>query len=143
MSRKDFKLDIENVSYSIGSKLIVDGVSLDSHFESGIGVGIKGHFPEQDITIFKVSGDLSQAFIAEGRILRNLNEKNLCRTQIAVKLDEPELARKYFLSRPVGNHHLILPGRWKDILEAVLPHQHHCCGGGHHGGGHHGCGDHH
>ena len=28
MSRKDFKLDIENVTYSIGSKLIVDGVSL-------------------------------------------------------------------------------------------------------------------
>ena len=122
---------------------IIDGVSLDSHFESGIGVGIKGHFPEQDITIFKVSGDLSQAFIAEGRILRNLDEKNLCRTQIVVRLDEPELARKYFLSRPVGNHHIIIPGRWKDVLEAVLPHQHHCCGGGHHGGGHHGCGRHH
>ena len=129
---------------------IIDGYALDTHFESGIGVGIRGHYPEQDVTLLKIAGDLSQAFIAEGRIERNLSEKDLCRTQIVIRLDEPSLARNYFLKRPIGNHHIILPGRWKAILEEFIPRRHHCCGGhggGHHGGhdGHHGggcCGNH-
>ena len=127
---------------------IVDKVELDTHFESGIGVGIRGHYPEQDVTVFKISGDLSQAFIAEGRLVRNLSEPDLCRSQIVLQLDEPALARDYFLKKPVGNHHIIVPGRWKALLTELLPHQHHCCGGGHGhgGGGHHGggcCGGHH
>ena len=120
---------------------IVDQVKLDTHFESGIGIGIKGHFPEQDVTVFKVAGDLSAAFIAEGRLIRNLDERELCRTQVVVKLDDPSLTRTYFLRGPVGNHHIIIPGRWKSVLEAVLPQRHHCCGGGGHGGHGHGHGE--
>ncbi|MBR5700570.1 MAG: hypothetical protein IKX37_05700 [Bacteroidales bacterium] len=128
---------------------IVDKVALDTHFESGIGIGIRGHYPEQDVTILKLSGDLSQAFVAEGRIVRNLSEPDLCRSQIVLQLDEPALAREYFLRKPIGNHHIIVPGRWKALLTELLPQGHHCCGGGHgHGGGghHHGggcCGGHH
>ena len=127
---------------------IVDDISLDTHFESGIGVGIRGHFPEGDVTILKLAGDLSQAFVAEAHIVRNLSEPDLCRSQIELQLDEPALARDYFLKNPIGNHHIILPGRWKGLLEGILPAHHHCCGGGHHhhGGGHGGggcCGGHH
>ena len=123
---------------------IIDDVALDTHFESGIGVGIRGHFPEGDVTLLKIAGDLSQAFIAEGQIVRNLHEPDLCRSQVELLLDEPALAREYFLKAPVGNHHIIIPGRWKALLEGLLPHRHHCHGGGHH---HHGgggcCGGHH
>ena len=125
---------------------IVDDIALDTHFESGIGVGIRGHFPEQDVTILKVSGDLSRAFIAEGKILRNLNEPDLCRSQIELQLDEPALAGEYFLKNPVGNHHIIIPGRWKALLSGLLSSRHHCCGGGgghHHHGGGGCCGGHH
>jgi len=127
---------------------IVDGYTFDTHFESGIGVGIRGHYPEQDVTILKIAGDLSRVFVTEGRLEENLCEKDLCRTQIRIRLDDPSPVKNYFLTAPIGNHHIIVPGRWKALLEEFIPRQHHCCGHGGHGGGHgHGgggcCGHHH
>ncbi|MBP5487967.1 MAG: hypothetical protein J6X77_00180 [Bacteroidales bacterium] len=90
---------------------MVDSAALDTHFESGIGVGIKGHIPSAPATILKVSGDLSRVFIAEGTIVRNLSEPDLCRTQIELCLDDPSLVGSYFLTAPIGNHHIIIPGR--------------------------------
>lgn len=92
---------------------------LDTHFESGIGVGIRGFMPEGDVTIFKVSGDLNRHFIAEGRLVRNQGEADLCRTQQVIQLANPEDAR-YFLTNPIGNHHVIVPGHWKQVLEELF-----------------------
>lgn len=97
---------------------MVDSFCYDSHFESGIGVGIHGHFPEGPVTVFKVSGTLGRVFIAEGDLLRNQYEDNLCRTQVWLKL-RPEDAR-YFLSDPIGNHHIILPGHHRGLLEEMV-----------------------
>lgn len=90
----------------------------DTHFESGIGVGIHGHFPEGPVTVFKVSGDASRHFAAEGVALENPHGDNLCRTQVKIQL-KPEDAR-YFLSDPIGNHHILIPGHWKDSLDAAM-----------------------
>ncbi len=90
----------------------------DTHFESGIGVGIHGIFPEGPVTVFKVSGDLKRHFIAEGELLGNQYEQNLCRTQVNLQL-RPEDAR-YFLTDPIGNHHVIIPGHCKALLEELL-----------------------
>ena len=95
---------------------MVSGIEYDTHFESGLGIGIRGHIPEGPVTIFKVSGDLRRAFAAEGEIVRNLREPNLCRTQIEIQLDDPSLVGSYFLSNPIGNHHIIVPGRVADEL---------------------------
>ena len=97
---------------------IPKSIQLDTHFESGIGVGIHGEFPEGPVTVFKVSGDLSRAFIAEGTMEGNRYEDNLCRTQIVVKLSPDEA--KYFLTNPIGNHHIIIPGAHKALLEEFL-----------------------
>lgn len=97
---------------------MVSGYGLDTHFESGIGVGIRGHIPEGPVTVFKVSGDLSRHFACEGEILRNESRTDRCRTQVVVKLP-PEAAR-YFLTEPIGNHHIILPGHVAAELEALL-----------------------
>lgn len=97
---------------------MVSSFVFDTHFESGIGVGIRGHFDEGPVTVFKVSGDLSRAFIAEGTILRNQAEADLCRTQIILKVS-PEEAR-YFLTDPIGNHHIIMPGHNAGILREIL-----------------------
>jgi len=91
---------------------------LDTHFESGIGIGIRGHFDEGPVTVFKVSGDLSRFFVAEGELLRNQAEENLCRTQVVVRL-APEEAR-YFLTDPIGNHHILVPGSHKAEFQAIL-----------------------
>lgn len=99
---------------------IVDKVQFDTHFESGIGVGIRGHIPEGPVTVFKLSGDLTRIFAAEGTIERNLEEPSLCRTQIEIKLDDPSLMETYFLTNPIGNHHIIVPGRHAAALKALL-----------------------
>ena len=97
---------------------LVEDWQFDTHFESGIGVGIHGVFPQGPVTVFKVSGDLKRHFIAEGELLDNEYGQNLCRTQVRLRL-RPEDAR-YFLQDPIGNHHIILPGHWKALLEELL-----------------------
>ena len=90
----------------------------DTHFESGIGVGIHGELPEGLVTVFKVDGKLERHFAAEGELLYNQYEDNLCRTQVVLQL-RPEDAR-YFLTDSIGNHHIILPGHCKALLEELL-----------------------
>ena len=97
---------------------MVSSFVFDTHFESGIGVGIRGHFDEGPVTVFKVSGDLERYYVAEGELLRNQYEDNLCRTQVALRLS-PSDAR-YFLTDPIGNHHIILPLHCKALLEELL-----------------------
>ena len=97
---------------------MVSSFGLDTHFESGIGVGIRGHIPSGPVTVFKVSGDLSRHFVCEGELLRCEAKPDLCRTQVVVKL--PASAAEYFLKEPIGNHHIILPGHVAAELEALL-----------------------
>ena len=88
-------------------------MSLTTHYESGIGVAIAGSITEEDFTIFKISNDLSRHFTAEGRIIENRRDPNLCRTQIKVGLDHYE----YFLTDPIANHHVVCVGKYKAALE--------------------------
>ena len=97
---------------------MVEDWQFDTHFESGIGVGIHGIFPVGPVTVFKVSGDLKRHFVAEGELLDNQYEDNLCRTQVNLQL-HPENAR-YFLTDPIGNHHIIVPGHCKALFEELL-----------------------
>ena len=89
----------------------------DTHFESGIGMGIRGHLQEGPVTVFKVAGDFSRHFAEEGTLLRNQSQPDLCRTQVVLRLPETD----YFLKNPIGNHHIILPGHVKALLDALLP----------------------
>lgn len=98
---------------------MVEHFELDTHFESGIGVGIRGYMKEGPVTIFKVSGDLSRCFIAEGQLVRNQSKPDLCRTQQVIQLSDKSQAA-YFLTQPIGNHHIIMPGHQKQLLEALF-----------------------
>ena len=98
---------------------MVEHYEFDTHFESGIGVGIRGYMKEGPVTIFKVSGDLSRYFIEEGELMRSQSEPDLCRTQQVIRLSHPDMT-SYFLTAPIGNHHIILPGHHKELLEGVL-----------------------
>ena len=98
---------------------MVERYELDTHFESGIGVGIRGYMKEGSVTIFKVAGDMSRHFIAEGTLVRNQAKPDLCRTQQVIELDDKGQTR-YFLTQPIGNHHIIVPGHLKELLEEIL-----------------------
>ena len=91
----------------------------DTHFESGIGVGIRGYMANGPVTIFKISGDLKRSFVAEGELLRSQAENNMCRTQQVIRLDD-KTQTAYFLNNPIGNHHIILPGHWKEVLDQLF-----------------------
>ena len=95
---------------------MTDGFSLDTHFESGIGVAVKGRFDGGDCTLFKCSGDLSRYYASEGVILDEPYSDALCRTQITVGAD----GLSYFLNDPIGNHHVICRGHNKDALDAFF-----------------------
>ena len=85
---------------------------LDTHYESGIGVGIHGEVKEGDATIFRLNSALTECFVEEGSIKNNQYENKLCRTQIICNF--PELDK--ILKTPLGNHELIILGHYKKAL---------------------------
>lgn len=98
---------------------MVEHYELDTHFESGIGTGIRGYMKEGSVTIFKLSGDLTRHFIAEGQLVRNESKPDLCRTQQVISLLDKRQA-DYFLTQPIGNHHIIMPGHQRALLEGLI-----------------------
>ena len=98
---------------------MVERYELDTHFESGIGTGIRGFMKPGPVTIFKVSGDLSRRFIVEGELIENQSKPDLCRTQQLIRLSDKSQT-SYFLTNPIGNHHIILPGHLKELLERMF-----------------------
>ena len=99
--------------------VMVEHYELDTHFESGIGTGIRGYMKEGPVTIFKLSGDLTRHFIAEGQLVRNESKPDLCRTQQVISLSDKRQA-DYFLTQPIGNHHIIMPGHQRALLESLI-----------------------
>ncbi len=95
---------------------MADSYEVMTHFESGIGVALRGKMKKTDITIFKLNANLKEYYVAEGQIIENLEEVNLCRTQIVIKLDDV----KYFLTSPHGNHHIIVYGKYQDKINQYM-----------------------
>ena len=85
----------------------------DTHFESGIGLGIKGRLNLGKVTIFKMNANLKDFEVFEGQIVENLHKNNLCRTQIKVQFNEPI---DEMFSSPNGNHLIIFFGAHKEEL---------------------------
>jgi L-fucose isomerase-like protein len=68
---------------------MVDGYTLRSHFESGIGVAIQGALPSGPVTLVRIGGrSMTELWLAEAEIIRGGNADNLCRTQVEVRLVE-------------------------------------------------------
>ncbi len=86
---------------------------LMTHFESGLGVAFRGKIAEGPITVFKTDGLINEYFVTGGVLEENLNEFNLCRTQIRLKLDE---SVEYFLKDSIGNHHIIIKNDYVDLI---------------------------
>lgn len=98
---------------------MVNRYELDTHFESGLGVGIRGYMTPGPVTLFKVSGDLRRSFIAEGQLLECQGKPGLCRTQLLIELADKHQA-SYFLTNPIGNHHIVVPGHCRVLLEELF-----------------------
>lgn len=91
----------------------------DTHFESGIGLGVKGRLNLGKVTVFKINRNLENYEVFEGTIVANLNQNNLCRTQIKVQFNEDI---KDMFTMPNGNHLVIFYGALRDELSEILSH---------------------
>lgn len=93
---------------------MIESYTYHSHFESGLGVAIRGIIPIGNATIFKTSGNLEKRFVSDAKIINNLASPNLCRTQIRIR---PEKSVQYFLTESIGNHHIITTGCHSELIE--------------------------
>ena len=88
----------------------------DTHFESGIGLGVKGRLNLGKVTVFKMNANLKDYEVFEGQIVENLHKNNLCRTQVKIQFNEPI---DEMFSRPNGNHLIIFFGAHKEELVSL------------------------
>ena len=79
-----------------------------THFESGLGIGIRGELSKGEVTLFKLSRDLKNYLLINGEIKENLTLPNYCRTQIIVKLQDEDLYP--LINKSFGNHVIISYG---------------------------------
>lgn len=96
---------------------IVSEYDIRSHFESGIGVGIQGKIDHGPITLLRLGGkDLKSYWVAEGEIINNSTEENLCRTQVEIRLHDRNKLKE-LLNNPLGNHLVLIHGFFAEDLE--------------------------
>ena len=89
----------------------------DTHFESGIGLGVKGRLNLGKVTVFKMNANLTDFEVFEGTIVENLHKNNLCRTQVKIQFNEPI---DEMFSSPNGNHLIIFYGAHKQELVSII-----------------------
>ena len=96
---------------------MVESFALDTHFESGMGVGISARFAPQPVTLIRLGGaDLDQCWIAEGAIVATGDDADLCRTQVTVALSSGNVGD--LLTHPLGNHLVLAAGHHERRLRA-------------------------
>ena len=92
--------------------------SLTTHFESGLGIGVKGELPEGRVTLCKIAPDytMENCVCMPASIKDNPNFEGYCRTQITVSLDDDGLLD--LLKASFGNHLVVSYG---DVYQDFYP----------------------
>ena len=96
--------------------------SLTTHFESGLGIGIKGTMHLGEVTVCKVfinqKHNLDNCVALQGNIKENLSLQNYCRTQINVEFSQYDLMA--ILREDYGNHMIICYGDIVDDFYSLI-----------------------
>jgi L-fucose isomerase-like protein len=96
---------------------MVESFALDTHFESGMGVGISARFSKQPVTLIRLGGaDLDECWIAEGAIVATGDDADLCRTQVTIELSSGNVGD--LLTHPLGNHLVLASGHHEQRLRS-------------------------
>lgn len=97
---------------------MVQSFGYETHFESGIGIGVAGTFAPGPVTISKINGDdLDHYYAAAGNITTFNASHNFCRTQVKVKILQ---GYDYFFKFPLGNHHIISSGNHLTMFHELM-----------------------
>jgi L-fucose isomerase-like protein len=96
----------------------VSNYRLQSHFETGLGVGLSGDFAPGPATVFKAGGPaLESYFVTAADILYARPQAGLCRTQVNLQLHEPAA---YFLNAALANHHVLIHGDHSGLVNDFM-----------------------
>lgn len=91
-----------------------DNYSLTTHFESGIGVAVTCDLAAQPMTIFKCDDTFTRYYAGKADLIETMHRSDLCRAQMRLHLHE---GTGYFSSNPISNHHIIVKGDWKEVID--------------------------
>lgn len=97
-----------------------------THFESGLGVALKGRVPPGAVTLLRIGGKgLDRLWLEEGYVLEEAApdgawSPNLCRTQARVSLLGGRRVVDGLLQSPLGNHVVMLRGHHKALLSSYF-----------------------
>ena len=95
---------------------LVDDLELHTHFESGLGIGLRGRFRPGPVTLLRLGGRrLEQRWIVDATILDTGASSDLCRTQVTLAVEPARLTE--LLEHPLGNHVVMVPGHHTARLE--------------------------
>jgi L-fucose isomerase-like protein len=110
LSRADGTLTLAHCTVPLN--LVADH-RLDTHFESGRGVGIAGRFEPGPVSLVRLGGvDLDRLWSCDAALVSTGDDPHLCRTQVTVRL--PDTALGELLDTPLGNHVLVVAGHHSD-----------------------------
>jgi hypothetical protein len=90
---------------------------LPTHFETGCSLAVDGIIEASEITLFRFSDSLDRAYIAEGKVVNHPTLTDACRTQVEIELPSQSLG--LLRTRPLGNHLLMSPGKYAEVLRLV------------------------
>ncbi len=96
----------------------VSGYRLQTHFETGLGIGLSGNFAAGPVTVFKAGNpDLGGYFVSGAEVTPGRPEPGLCRTQVRLQMQEPVA---YFLQATLANHHLLVRGDHAALIDDFM-----------------------
>jgi L-fucose isomerase-like protein len=94
---------------------MVDDLELHTHFESGLGIGIRGTFAPGPVTLLRLGGrELERHWFAEGEVVSSGSADDLCRTQVTLRGIEGLDA---LVDDPLGNHLVMVQGHHRRRFE--------------------------
>jgi L-fucose isomerase-like protein len=98
----------------------VSAYRLQTHFETGLGVGLSGDFAPGAVTVFKAGGPgLDKYFVSGAEVIPCRPAAGLCRTQVSLHLKEPA---DYFLRAALANHHVLVSGDHAERIDDFMRH---------------------
>lgn len=90
---------------------------LDHHYETNDSLAIKGEMYLGNISIIKLSPDLSELRVLYGKIISPLSLSNYCKTQIKVRFD---FDMDNFIDSKFANHNLIIYGKYEKLFKKFM-----------------------
>ncbi len=108
--------DIIILAHCTAPLSMLSEIDLPTHYESGIGVAVRGRVRQGRVTLARIGGrKLDSIFAVTGEVVRsNMKFRDMCRVQVEVRLDS---GVDWFLRNSVGNHVALVYGDHRKALK--------------------------